>query len=67
MDNKELGTQIIRDLGMGCYIMWVYLGERGFVRPYMEEMVEHFGRHPRTLRTWLKKLESNGYIQKKSA
>ncbi|WP_368666341.1 hypothetical protein [Ammoniphilus sp. CFH 90114] len=26
-------------------------------------MTKHFGRHPRTIRVWIKKLRENGYIK----
>ncbi|MEW9671899.1 hypothetical protein [Ammoniphilus sp. 3BR4] len=63
--NPVIGTEIIMKLGTREYRLWLYLKDRNFERPDMHEMVEYFGVHVRTLRGWLKKLEKNGYIEKR--
>lgn len=57
-----MGAEIIKNLGTSEYVMWIYLKERNFVLPSLEEMTNHFGRHPRTIRCWLNKLKLHGYI-----
>lgn len=60
--NPMIGTEIIMKLSTREYRLWLYLKDRNFERPDFNEMVEHFGVHARTLRSWLKKLEKCGYI-----
>ncbi|MEW9668689.1 helix-turn-helix domain-containing protein [Ammoniphilus sp. 3BR4] len=59
--------EIIVKLGMSEYILWRYLEQRQFVIPSMDEMVNHFGRHRRTIKNWLKNLTESGYIQGKKS
>lgn len=42
--------------------MWLYLKDRDFIRPSIDEMTNHFGRNPRTIKVWLRKLKEHGYI-----
>ncbi len=61
---RETGAEIIKQLGTSPYILWRYLMERNFIQPSMNELEQHFGRSPRTIRCWLKKLEVHGYLRK---
>lgn len=55
-------AEIIMNVGIKEYRLWLYLQERNFQRPNMNELVAHFEANPRTIRTWIKKLEQHGCI-----
>ena len=50
-------SEIIMKLGVKEYRCWLYLKERDFKRPHIDEMVRDLGAHEKTIRTWIKKLE----------
>lgn len=57
-----IGQEIIRTLGTSVYMMWKYLEGKNFIYPSMDQMVKDLGRSSRTIRGWIRKLESEGYV-----
>jgi hypothetical protein len=54
--------QFILNIGMREYIFWLYHNEKDFIIPSMDEMVRHFDRHSKTIKSWLRKLKDSGSI-----
>ncbi|WP_134703294.1 helix-turn-helix domain-containing protein [Ammoniphilus sp. YIM 78166] len=58
---EEIGAQIIQELGINAYLIWMYLKEKSKIPP-IKEIAEALGRQERTVRRWVKELKQRGYL-----
>ena len=62
MNTTLTSSEIIMKLGVKEYRCWLYLKERDFKRPHIDQMVRDLGAHAKTIQTWIKKLEEHQCI-----